>query len=203
MNDYFPRSSAQQVPWLTNFKNKIVTYGPVLGLTKEEIESYQNYCESTIVKINAVETKKSELKAAVISRDQAINSKDNRFRTDIMHLKTSVGFEKSIGEELGVIGSNVSMDKSVYKPAITVRLFAGVVQVKFVKKGIDAVNIYHRKKGASAWQFLSRNSKSPFIDKIVLANPNQPEHWEYRALGIKNDEEIGLPSDIVEIVFAG
>jgi hypothetical protein len=203
MNDFFPKSSAQQVPWLTNFRNKIAIHGPVLGFTKEEIADYQAYCDSTIEKILAVEAKKSELKAAVKSKQEAIASKTSKFRTKVAHLKTTPSFEKSIGEDLGVISSNTIMDKAVYKPTITVQLFAGVVRIKFVKKGIDAVNIYHRKKGTSAWQFLSRNSKSPYTDKIVLANPEQPEHWEYRALGIIDDIEIGLPSDIVEIVFAG
>ncbi len=203
MNDYFPRSSAQQVPWLTNFKNKIAVYGAILGLTAEEIKEHQNYCDSTIEKINAVEAKKSELKAAVKSRDETIAGKENRFRTDIIHIKTSKSFEKSIGEDLGIIGTNTNMNRSIYKPIIKAQLFAGEVQIKFVKKGVDSVNIYHRKKGDNTWQFLSKNSKSPFNDKIILANPLQPEHWEYRAFGVKNDIEIGLPSDIVEIVFAG
>ncbi len=203
MNDFFPKSSAQQVPWLTNFKNKIAIYGPELGFTKEEIADYQLYCDNTIEKIMTVEAKKSELKAAVKSKQETIASKTSQFRTRIAHLKTAPNFKKSIGEDLGIMSTSSSMDKAVYKPIITAQLFAGVVRIKFIKKGIDAVNIYHRKKGAAAWQFLSRNSKSPYTDKIILANAEQPEHWEYRAYGIIDDTEIGLPSDIVAIVFAG
>jgi hypothetical protein len=33
------------------------------------------------------------------------------------------------------------------------------------------------------------------IDKM------QPEHWEYKAFGVINDDEIGQASDIVEVVF--
>ncbi len=203
MNSYFPKSSAQQVTWLTNFKNKIAIHGSVLGLTEIEIADYQTYCDSTIEKINAVEAGKSKLKAAVKSRDEAINSKTNKFRAKIAHFKTAPSFEKSIGEDLGVMGTKTTMDKAVFKPVISAQLFAGIVRIKFIKKGVEGVNIYHRKKGESTWKFLARDTKSPYDDKIVLVTKDQPEHWEYRAFGVKNDQEIGIPSDIVEIVFAG
>ncbi len=203
MNDFFPKSNAQQVTWLTNFKNKIAIHGLVLGLTKEEIADYQSYCDNTIEKINVVEAKKGELKAAVKSKDEAINSKTNKFRTKIAHFKTSPSFEKSIGEDLGVMSTKKTMDKATYKPLISTQLFAGVVRIKFIKKGVDGVNIYHRKKGEIGWKFLAKDNKSPYEDQIILANAEQPEHWEYRAFGVKNDQEIGIPSDIVEIVFAG
>jgi hypothetical protein len=38
---------------------------------------------------------------------------------------------------------------------------------------------------------------------LVLATPGQPEHWEYRAFGVLNDNEIGVASDIVETIFGG
>jgi hypothetical protein len=203
MNDYFPKSNAQQVTWLTNFKNKIAIHGPALGLTKEEIESNQDYCNDAISKINAVDVKKTELKAAVKSRDEVLKVKARDFRTKIARFKTAPGFAKSIGEELGVVSSIANMDKTAYKAVIGAELFAGSVRIKFVKKGVDGVSIYHRKKGELAWQFLTRNSKSPYNDKITLATTGQPEHWEYRAYGVINDIEIGQPSDIVEIVFGG
>ncbi len=200
---YFPKSNAQKVTWLTNFKNKIAIHGSALGLTKEQIESNQDYCDEAISKINAVEVKKTELKAAVKGRNEILKTKSVDFRTQIAHFKTSPGFAKSIGEELGVVSSSANMDKATYKAVINAKLFAGVVRIKFVKKGVDGVNIYHRKKGETTWRFLTKNSKSPYNDKIILATVGQPEHWEYRAYGVINDIEIGQPSDIVEIVFGG
>jgi hypothetical protein len=203
MKDYFPKSSAQQIPWLTNFKTKIAIHGTTLGLTKEEIATYQGYCDNTVEKINAVEAKKSELKAAVKSKNESLQSKPESLRTKIAHFKTATGYVKSIGEELGVVSTTTVMDKSSYKAAITAQLFAGFVRIKFVKSGVDGVNIYRRRKGDTAWKFLARNSKSPYDDHIILTNVGQPEHFEYRAYGIVSDNEIGIASDIVDIVFGG
>lgn len=41
---------------------------------------------------------------------------------------------------------------------------------------------------------------SPYIDNRPLIRPNAPETREYYLRGIMNDTEIGLPSDIIEIV---
>jgi hypothetical protein len=36
-----------------------------------------------------------------------------------------------------------------------------------------------------------------------LQTPGQPEHWEYQLFGVIDDAEIGLASDIVEVVYGG
>lgn len=77
------------------------------------------------------------------------------------------------------------------------------MRIKFSKSSTDGVNLYHRRKGQAEWSFLARDTKSPYDDHIVLSIANQPEHWEYRAYGVIDDEEIGLASDIVEVVFGG
>ncbi|MGL2963602.1 hypothetical protein ACSVH2_07255 [Flavobacterium sp. RSB2_4_14] len=48
---------------------------------------------------------------------------------------------------------------------------------------------------------LTRATKSPYDFHPVLTEPNKPEHWEFRAFGVINDIEIGLASDIAEIVY--
>jgi hypothetical protein len=44
---------------------------------------------------------------------------------------------------------------------------------------------------------------SPKYDEAPLAVANTPEVREYMALGIIDDEEIGQPSEIKEVVYAG
>jgi hypothetical protein len=203
MNDYFPRSSAEQVTWLTNFNAKIVTSGVTLGLTAPEILDFQNYCTNLIAAINELETKRKEFKSAVEKKDKALQTEAGGLRTGIARFKTALGYAVSIGQELGVVGVASSMNMATYKAKITAELYGSFVRIKFTKKGTDGVNIYHRKKGESAWKFLARDTKSPYDDRIVLAIVGQPEHWEYRAFGVIDDAEIGIASDIVEIVFGG
>ncbi len=203
MIDFFPTSTAQQVAWLTNFKSKIALHGETLGLSKDEITAYQGNCDKMIENINLVETQKTSLKAAVKNKKKAQLTEVGNLRTAIARFKTAPSFDSSIGQDLSVIGTNVSLDRTVYKAKITAEIYAGFVRIKFIKKGTDGVNIYHRKKGEIAWKFLARDTQSPYEDKIVLATEGQPEHWEYRAYGVKKDIEIGQPSDIIEIVYGG
>ena len=201
--DYFPRGNAEQVTWLTNFKNKIATTGVTLGLDAPKITSLQDHCTNLIATINNVETKKTDLAAAVKAKDVSLQTDAGALRTEIARYKLLASFTASIGQDLGIVGSATTFDAASYKASITAEMYAGFVRIKFTKKGADGVNIYHRKKGEPSWHFLARDTKSPYDDHIALAVAGQPEHWEYRAYGVINDLEIGQPSDIVEIVYGG
>jgi len=81
------------------------------------------------------------------------------------------------------------------------RFFPHIFCIKFTKKGVDGININHRKKGSLTWKFLARDTKSPYDDYIELAVAGQPEHWEYQAFDVFDDEEISVASDIVEVLY--
>lgn len=200
---YLPGQSAALLNWLNNYKTKIQVHATVFGYDTDKVNAIVAWCDNTIAAIQQVEVKKNELKAAV-------NAKKAKDRTDLAALKSEISRQKlnenytvAIGQELGIIGSNTSFDASNYKAVITVDITGGHVEIRFKKLGANGINLYHRKKGAPNWDFLARATKTPFIDVIQLSTPNQPEHWEYRAFGVKDDEEIGQPSDIVEIIFGG
>ena len=69
-----------------------------------------------------------------------------------------------------------------------------------MKKGAHEINVYSRLQGEAQWQFLARDTHSPYIDTRPLANPAIPEVREYAARCVINDEEKGLLSDIVSAV---
>lgn len=199
--NYLPTKNAAQILWYTNFKLKIQTLGPAIGLLGLEIQEAQQYCDMLIATINDVEAQKANLKAAISRRDTARTNELFEMRTLIGRFKTNTSYNKAIGKDLGVIGSHELFDTANYKPILKASHYAGAIRLKFTKKGTQGVNIYHRKKGDMNWGFLVRHTKSPYTNAIKLAIDNQPEHWEYRAIGVINDKEIGQASDIVEIVF--
>jgi len=200
---YFPRKDADKVVWATNYKTKIVTYGATLGLTPEQIVQEVKYCENVIASVNAVNDQKTVLKSIVKTKNGTMNKDGGALRVEIGRHKSAVGYTEAIGQDLGIVSSYVPFDKATYKTTLSAELFAGYVRIKFKKAGADGINLYHRKFGTGDWLFLSRATVSPYDDNIVLENPNQPEHWEYRAFGVMSDSEIGLSSGIVEIVFGG
>jgi len=201
--EYFPSTEPQQAIWCLNFGEKILIHGPTLGLNAIESAAAQDKAFKYAELIAKVQLKKSELKSLVDEKNLAYTEKIGDIRKDIVKFKTNSALTSEIAGELGIVGGETSFDPDTYKPEINASLFAGFVRIKFFKKGVDGVNIYHRKKGALAWSFLARDTKSPYDDHIELATPGTPEHWEYRAFGVIEDAQIGLASDIVEVVFGG
>lgn len=200
-NSFFPKSDSSLVVWATNYKEKIVLHGVALGMTPAEIDAEIDICKAVITAINEVNAQKTTLKKVIDSRDGVIDLQGAELRTDIARHKTATGYTEAIGQDLGIIGSTVEFDPNTFKPVISVELFGGNIRFRFVKAGVNGLNIYKRQKGTSNFTLLSRTTKSPFDFHPTLSEANKPEHWEFRAFGVINDVEIGLASDIVEIVF--
>lgn len=65
------------------------------------------------------------------------------------------------------------------------------------------MNLYSRKNSdVESALIVIRLLKFPYFDERPLAVPGTPEVREYMAMGVLNDEEVGQPSEIREIVFA-
>ena len=80
----------------------------------------------------------------------------------------------------------------------------GRVKIEGRKPGFEAVNLYFRKKGDVQWKLIAvRKRKFPYFDEQPLTTPGTPEVREYMAIGVIKDEEVGQPSEIKEVVYAG
>jgi hypothetical protein len=201
--DYIPRNDGDLMLWAQNYKTTIATAGVILGLAPADITAEQNLCEDLITIIAQVQAAKAAAASVVKQKEDLIQTAGGALRTNIGRHKKAVTYTTAIGESLKIVSSTTGIDVANYKAKISVEKFASYVRIKFVKQSADGVNIYHRKKGESAWKFLARDTKSPYDDHIVLAISGQPEHWEYKAFAVINDDEIGQASDIVEVVFGG
>ena len=200
-NSFFPKSDPDLLVWATNYKNKIAANATVLNLSAAQVSNEIDNCNALIASINAVAANKAALKSAVDAKTLSIEMQGGALRTEIARHKLAPEFTNAIGQDLGVMSVNLGFDPNIYKAKINVEVYAGYARIKFTKRGVDGVNLYHRKKGTTNWLFMARVTKSPFDDRIVLQTAGQPEHWEYRAYGVLNDLEIGIASDIVEIII--
>ena len=71
------------------------------------------------------------------------------------------------------------------------------------KPGFEAVNVYMRHKGVPDWtQIALRKRRFPIYDETPPVNVDIPEIREYLCKGVVDDEEIGLPSLVVEALVA-
>lgn len=200
---YFPSSDPAAKIWLETYRTNIQDLGASLGLTPAQIADEVALCDALINALAKVAITREAAASAVAAKNTAWGTELKSLKGNIARHKTQASYTEAIGNSLGIVGSQSDLDTEAYKPDLTAGLFGGFVRLKFTKKGVDGVNIYHRKKGDSTWKFLARDTKSPYDDHIELATANQPEHWEYQCFGVLDDAQIGIASDIVEIVFAG
>src|ERR1700759_1623069 len=76
-----------------------------------------------------------------------------------------------------------------YQPEVTLRKMEKYIQIAFIKKGADAVNIYKRNENSTEWLFTAMVTDSPFDDYDV----DPRENMEYCFFGVLDKSEIGLP----------
>ena len=201
VHPFFPKEDPTLALWAKNYKERLVIYQVPLGLTAAEVTAEDALCDEIINSISAVKAQKGLLKSTVEAKNLTVATKGAELRHLISRNKNASGYTDAIGHDLGVIGSTVPFDPSDFKPQISTSIFGGKVRIKFTKNGTQGINLYGRKKAGGDWGVIAKANKSPYDISMELADPNQPEHWEYRAFGVINDQEIGVPSDIAEIVF--
>ncbi len=202
--DYIPRTDAELVTWLTNYKLKLPEATTKLMLPMRPDDNLQYEIDQYIQSIHNATTKKEEYSKAVADKNDMGTKVLAKIRAMANLMKASSGYTEGIGQELGIISTTATIDVITYKPKIKVDILArGIIRITFKKGSTDGVNIYRRRKGSLTWEFVARDTVSPYEDRIQLQNLGQPEHWEYCAIAVLKDQEIGQPSDVVEVVIGG
>lgn len=201
--DYLPKREADKRDWLNNLKTQIATAGPTLGLTAAEVTTVQNTCTTSIGLLDAHNAAQTAAKTAKVAKDTGVSANEKSLRIVFKKLKTHNAYTEALGQQLRIIGEDVSIDYSTYKPSIKATIMPGRVRIDFVKDGLDGVHIYARLKGQAMWTKLALDTYSPYEDTRPLAAIGTPEHREYMAIGVLYDEEVTLASDIIEAVFGG
>lgn len=201
--EFFPDKEADQSSWAINLKSKLPLYASNLEISPSSQANMIASCKEITDEINAVQLAKATLKKA-ISRKNAAKAKALLIlRKEIARAKTAPNYTIAIGKDLGIVSINSSKDNDNFKPSLKGESFPGYVRLSFIKKDTDGVNIYTRLKGSATFQFLARDSFSPFDDKRPLNTPTQAEIREYMAIAVIGDEQVGQQSNIISVVFSG
>ncbi len=198
---FFPAYDPELLAWAIHYKETIEEYAAVLGLTEEEVAEEKADCDALISALKNINTIKGQLHAAKENRDTIIATRGSHLRAKITKHKSSLSYTAAIGEALMIVHHTPSIDFSNYKANIRADIFAGHIRIRFFKRGVEGINLYYRKKESDNWKLISRITVSPYNHLFELEVPHQAEHLEYRAYGVVKDKEIGIASDIVEIIY--
>lgn len=200
---YIPRPDAALKTWLANFKAKIAIHGPTLGLLPAEITALQDWCDDLIAAIDDVMQKKQDYKESVSAKNAQRKISVDGITNAATSIKTKAAYTEAIGNDLGIIGEADTFDPLTFKTKLSAVVFTDHVVINFTKEQTDGVNIYARRKGEATWNFLALDTNSPYVDNRPLAVPGTPETREYMGIGVIEDEQLPLQSDVIIVVFGG
>lgn len=228
--DWLPYSLVERRALVVSFSEKIGEYAAELGLTQAEIDRIHEVCDAIRFAIDIVDNSKTTMKALVTWRDQILSGErvgatlaprvffDNtaapagtsasmirEFRQFVNRIKSSSGFSRAIGRDLGILPPNhAKTPLRELRPQLKVTAMVGFnVKIACEKKGMTALAIEYRRKGEENWQniaFLTRLPETLFIQPAVNG---VPETIEVRAWFIKDNKTVGDPSNPVVVTIFG
>ena len=204
MADYVPTTDGDLRPWLTNLKTNVPDLVTQLEITPARLTKVTGWCDSLLTAMDGADQAKTAWLTASQAKQTQMNTSLAGLRGEIAKWKVADGMTDAIATELQIVGGGgTPFNPETYQAQITVQAFSGYVRIKFTKSGADGINLYSRLKGQTVWKFVSRDTNSPYDDHTPLAVAGQSEVREYQAFGIWGDDQIGIPSDIASVTFAG
>ena len=202
---FYPRKEGEVSSYYTNLAQKLAgALGAKYGTDPATIVKINGhkaqipakiakaYADSQISKGSTAE-KKAELKAG---KTEALRELNRITRLPI--------WDETDGDGLGIRKGHAAKDLKEMKPLIkSTKSLPDKVIISYPKNGMDGVLVECLEEepgsGIAKWINIGKDMVSPFEDKR-LNKTNKPENRLYRLRYIRNDEAVGLYSEIVHVV---
>lgn len=199
MSDYMPRRDGDLDKWEDNFKAKLTTHGPTVGLLPEEIAGSEEVIVAHKASFLEVVTIKETARSKVAANNAKKNAMRDYIRPMVQRIKNHPRYTEEIGKDLGIIGAASTVDYSTAKPVLKVVKGAGGVTIDFNKSEFDGIKIYSRRGNETEFSFLANDTNPPYLDTRTNLNSADAELREYYAVYYLNDDPIGLESEVYKI----
>ena len=201
--DFISDNRGERYLWLKNISLNIVAEAVKMSLPSADALAIKALADELITDMEATDAAQTALDGARAKEKQTTKVNISALRLRVRNVKTLPGYPASGSEGVLQLKGPVSdFDPSTYKPVLKISLEGGHIRLDYVKKGVDSVAMYCRLRGTATWTKIATDSSSPYYDTAPLANPNLPEVREYMGMGVIDNIEIGLASDIVSITLS-
>jgi hypothetical protein len=223
--NYIPNADADRVIWLNNFAAKIGTYATVVGITAAEVTSVQkdaayfqyimNMLEAYKQTVNNITSYKNLLKKAKAQQHigavptaptlaaapaSVAEGVFDRISLLVKRIKASLSYSEAIGQDLGIIAPVQVVDLESLQPDLTVKLDAGRPHIKCAKGIADAIDLYVDRRDGTGYTLIGRLLKMDYIDTANLPASAVLAEWDYKAIFVIGNDQVGLMSPVVSII---
>lgn len=202
-SDYIPHPDNDLLVWHDRFKSNLQLKHTDLGLTKEDMLMIDADNNDLHAKITAASTAAAAARHATSEKSASRDTAEEHVRAFTRRIKAHPAYTEAMGNLLGIIGAENSLDLANSKPTLSGKdQSSGVVILKYVKSKSDGVNIYSQRENDADFVFLTRNNSPSYTDNRPLLVQGKPELRRYTAVYVVNDAEVGLFSDELVISCA-
>ena len=222
---YLPATDAGRLPWLNNFAIKLPSYSTVLGLNAGDVASvtadaaFFSYVLNSQLQIAAYAQQWTAYKnlardggavsivtapvAPALGVAPALVNPGilTRVKALVARIKVAPAYTDSIGQALGIVGADHTVDVNTMKPVLTAALEAGHVDLGWTKHGMDGIEIQVDR--GSGFGLLAIVTVQKYTDTAALPAAGQSALWKYKGIYLQSDQRVGQWSDVVSIPVAG
>jgi len=193
--EYLPRNEAQLTMWSDSFKVQFAAQASGLGFGESEVTAMTEACTGITTVIADANLARIAYEEKVSQKNVAVEVNTAAIREMVRRIKASPTYTEAIGKLLGIVSEGSSFDPTTAVPYITLVKSPTGYDFKFnLMSYFDAVVVFRRKAGETAFSQVDVDMKSPYS----IPTPTE-SGLEYYFQYLKNDKLMGQPSDIIAV----
>ena len=224
---YLPRTDAGKLLFMENFDDKLSTYAVTFSIDaatitsvtndrlmfkymldmqekfktfKQDITSYKNLLSEgpggglagPVPIIPTLAAAPTLVRIAIF----------RRIRELVTQIKANSAYTENIGEDLGIVGDEQTVDINKLKPTLTSEIVTGHPVIKWTKGHAEALDIYVDRGDGAGFVFLATDSHPDYTDTSPLPQGVESAVWEYQAIYKISDEQVGKYSESIKVTVS-
>ena len=202
---YIPQNDARLVGWLENFQATAKARGKELGFDDAAIKAAADRAAALIAAIRNDEKLYTDWQAA---NSRTAELREESLPEFVRFLDRAATSDKWSAETASAFMASSSAPQPVrldatFKPTFRASVQGGKVRILWTRGALDGVRIESRVGGELEWKPIGVDMRPPFDDPRPLPVKGASEMREYRLIGLHDDKDVGVPSDIVGITVSG
>jgi hypothetical protein len=220
---FLPKDEPGKRKWLTNYAAKLPTYAPTVGVTGAEVNqaaadsAFFNYVCDAHEQHTKTTRDWTAYKHAAAQGDTLGNLPNTpalpappasvppnifgRNCTLAVRIKKHPNYTEAIGQDLGIIGAEQTIDYSSLKAVLKIILQAGHPVISWRKQGMDSLELWVDRGDGKGFVFLAIDTVPGYTDTAPLPTPGAV--WKYKGIYREADAQVGQWSDVASITVAG
>jgi hypothetical protein len=222
---FLPRTEPGKRKWLTNFSAKLATYAATVGVTPAEVTQaaadslFFNYvCDAHDQHSKTTRDWTAFKNAAaggnamgVLPTTPALPPAPPAVPPNIFgrnsalaaRIKKHPAYTEAMGQDLGIIGAEQTIDYTSLKPVLQIILQAGHPVLGWRKQGMDSLELWVDRGDGKGSVFLAIDSVPDYTDTAALPASGASAVWKYKGIYREADAQVGQWSDVATTTVMG